>query len=124
MARTPDKFYHVNEKTTPKLSGTLKDNDGVAIPSASITTLTAKVLLASTGATITAEQSVLNTNRGTLHSTSGAFTWKPTIAETSLVTATADREEHDVWITWTYNSGAERGDFLWRMSIPNSAGVS
>ena len=104
----------VNEGTTFKYEATLKDEAGVVIPSADLTTLTLTLYNVATAAIINSQTDtdVLNANNGTVHATSGLFTmiFKP-LDNPIVTTATlaGEYEEHIALFEWTYNAGADAG---------------
>lgn len=65
------------ERTSGDLTFTLKDNLGVAVPLATITSLRVTLYDRSTGTIINSRnnQDVLNANNVTVHATSGLVTW-------------------------------------------------
>lgn len=66
------------ELTSSEYTFTLKDEDGVAIPSASLAALilTLKDVATSTVINLRTAQNVLNADNVTVHATSGLVTWK------------------------------------------------
>lgn len=99
----------VAEQTTCKITGTLKDESGVALALATLDTLTLRLLLKATGAVILATTDIKNVGRGTVHATSGLVTITLTMADNSIVDTTRDLEYHRAQVRWTYSSGAKGG---------------
>ncbi len=111
------------EKTTPKITATIQDENGTAIPAASLTTLTltlynredsAKTIINSRNA-----QNVLNANNVTVDS-NGLITWSVQPLDTAIL-GTASSERHRAVFEWTYNSGAKNGKYIIDMTIKNLA---
>lgn len=97
----------VNEGNIALISGTLTDEAGDAVPLAAIATLTLTLYDADLDSIINSRnaQSILNTNGGTLHATTGAFTLTLSAADNVIVTTReAGRTETHyglVEATWT-----------------------
>ncbi len=101
----------IPEKTTPRLTGVIRDEAGAAIPAASLTTLTLTLYNLDAAQTIINARdavSILNANGGTVDS-SGNMAFPMTAADTALVDATQGEEAHVALIRWTYNAGAKAG---------------
>lgn len=79
-----------------RMTGTLKDAAGVVIPKTSVSTITLTLTDAGSGSVVNSRnaQNALDANGCTLDATSGAFAWTIAAADTTLVDATADAEEH------------------------------
>lgn len=99
------------EKTTLRMTATLVDETGAAIPLAGLTTLTltlynrdsaTKDIINSVSAV-----NVLNTGRGTVHATSGLFTLTLDPNDNTIIDATQDLEWHRALLEGTYNGGAK-----------------
>lgn len=78
----------VNEKNSCKIAGTLLDQDGVAVPLASVSSLTLTLYDRATDGIINSRnaQDIKNANGGTLHATSGAFTLTLSALDNPIVT--------------------------------------
>lgn len=109
------------EKTSPKITATIQDEDDVGIPAASLDTLTltlfnfddtAKTIINSRTA-----QDVLNANNVTVDG-SGNLVWSVQALDTIIV-GTAAYERHRAVFGWTYNSGAKNGKHIIDMTIKN-----
>src|SRR6185312_4273183 len=99
----------VAEQTTSRITGTIVDDAGVAIPASALVTLTL-TLYNRRGPTILNSRdnvSVLNTNGGTVDS-AGKFAMTLDPADNPL-SAGFSSEQHAALFTWTYNSGAATG---------------
>ncbi len=97
---------HVAEGSVLRLTGTLKDEAGTALPLANVSALTVVIYDEATGAVLLAETNVLNANDGTLHATSGA--WSLTIsgaAQLAIQDAASKQERHVALVKWTYTGG-------------------
>lgn len=101
----------VAEKTSLRLTATLVDETGTAIPSSGITALTltlynrdsaTKEIINSVSAV-----NILNVGRGTVHATSGLFTLVLEPADNQIVDNTQDLEWHRALLEGTYASGAK-----------------
>lgn len=103
--------FPANQNSNAKYSCVLKDENGAAIPAASMNTLTLTLTDQATGAVINGRtnQSVLNVNGGTLDS-SGNFAMTFGFADNPIVTAGSVAlgaiERHVALFKYTYNSSA------------------
>lgn len=97
-----------NQGTTQLLTATLSDEAGVAIPTASLTTLKATLYVRATGSIINSrdEQDIKNANDGTYSDGAMTLTLGPL---DSPHTGEAYIEEHVLLLEWTYNAGAKAG---------------
>lgn len=98
----------VAEQTTLKLTASLVDESGTAIPSTALSTLTL-TLYNRDSATQEIVNSVnavniLNTGRGTVHATNGTVTVTLLPADNSIVNTAADLEWHRALIRGTYET--------------------
>lgn len=109
----------IMEKTTPKITATIQDEDGVAISSANLTTLTLTLYNLSDSTIINSRsaQNVLNANNVTVD-TNGLMTWSVQTLDTIIV-GTSKYEEHRAVFEWTYSAGAKNGKYVIDMSIYN-----
>ena len=119
-----DRTDEVHENTTPRLKGTLQDADGNALTLAQVATLKVWLYNRKTGAIINGRdgQNIKNANGGTLHDTSGAFTFQTAVADVAIQDDTQTGEVHITVIRWTYGSGLE-GAYVWALQIDNEVRV-
>ena len=114
------------EKTTPVIKGTLKDENGAAIPAASLTTLTLTLYsMAGIKPIINArqDQNVLNTNNVTVDS-NGLLTWSLQEADTAIqATTIVNLETHRAVFAWGYGT-AKKGRYIIEHTIQNLEKVS
>ena len=114
----PDKIL---EKTSPKITATIQDEDGTGIPAASLDTLTLTLynLDDSSNTIINSRtaQDVLNTNNVTVDS-SGNLVWLVQPLDTIIV-GSKGVEKHRVVFEWTYSSGTKNGKYIIDMDIRN-----
>jgi hypothetical protein len=104
----PDPVFEVDELTTPTYRATVVDDSDppVALPAASLTTLTLSLYVINDDGTITyirQAQNVKNTNNVTV-SALGALVWSIQAADTTLVN-TVPYEHHYAFFRWTWGSG-------------------
>lgn len=100
----------IPEKSTWRYTGVLKDEKAVAIPAASLTTLTLTLYNLETLAIINSLDgiNILNTNRGTVDANGNlAITLHP--ADNLIVDTTKIEETHMMLLQWTYAAGVEAG---------------
>ncbi len=120
---------NIMEGTTPKITATVQDEDGTAIPASSLDTLTLTLYnLDDTDNTIInsrSAQDVLNANNVTVSSL-GALVWSVQEEDTIIVgTDTSDiTERHRAVFTWTYNSTTKTGTHVIDMAIRNLVKVT
>lgn len=99
----------IGERTTSVYSADVQDEDGVAIPGASLSTLTLTLYDQASRQIINGRSavSVLNANGGTVDS-SGNFemVFDP---EDNAFVGTGDQETHVALFRYTYDSGAKAG---------------
>ena len=109
------------EKTSPKITATMQDEEGTGIPAASLTTLTLTLYnLDDSSNTIInsrSDQDVLNANNVTVNS-SGNLVWSVQALDTIIV---GDKgvEKHRAVFEWTYSSGTKNGKHIIDMDIRN-----
>lgn len=111
------------EKTTPKLTAVLQDENGNPIAGSALGTLTLTLYNLNDGPTYTIlnsrdNQNVLNTNNVTVDE-SGNLTWEMQTGDTPLVDAALDIEKHRAVFTWTYNGGTKTGRHVIDMAVKN-----
>ena len=106
----------VKENSTFQYTATLKDETGTVIPLSGVTTFTLTLYDLALGSIINTKDGtdILNANNGTIHATSGLFTWVAKPADNIIVGAGTDilvgkTEEHVALFEWTYNSGLDSG---------------
>jgi hypothetical protein len=94
----------LNTGETGTYTVTLKDEAGVAVPLANVSTITLTLRHRFSGDIINTRsaQDVKNTNNCTFHATSGLFTWYLQPGDTPLTDATRKIDEHLGLITITY----------------------
>ncbi len=120
--------YDVLEKTTPAYTATVKDDAGVALPAASLTTLTLTLYVINADGTTTIvnsrnAQNVLNVNNVTVD-TNGLVTWSVQVADTTFVDATLPFERHIARFDWTWSSGSKTGRHEVVLNVQNLTLVS
>jgi hypothetical protein len=112
---------NIMEGTTPKITATIQDEDGSAIDTADITTLTLNLYnLDDTDNTIInsrSDQDVHNTNNVTV-SSAGALVWSVQALDTIMVGSDLV-ERHRAVFKWTYSSGTKTGSYVIDMAIRN-----
>ena len=101
----------VAERTTLRLTATLLDDAGAAVPSAGLPALTL-TLYSRDSATLAIVNSVstvniLNSGRGTVHTSSGLLTVVLDPADNQILDNTVDQEWHRALIEGTYAGGAK-----------------
>lgn len=107
------------ERTTQKIQFTIKDEAGVAIPAASLSTCTLKLYDAATQAAIgTATRDVLTSvdAAGLLALTLGA-------ADSPILNDDLVVEVHVALFEWTYNGVIGRGQFVALLGVVNASKV-
>lgn len=79
-----------------QFSGTIRDATNTVVPKASVSSFVLTLTDAATGSVVNSRsaQSVLDVNGGTMGATDGGFSWTFGTADSALVTAAADVEEH------------------------------
>ena len=101
--------FRVNEKTSARYACVIKDENEVAIPAASLTTLTLTLYDQTSDGIINSRsaQNVLNANGVTVDS-SGNLVWVLDPADNLIVGTTVPQnsyERHVALFTYTYNAG-------------------
>ncbi|MEK7328029.1 MAG: hypothetical protein AAB217_22530 [Chloroflexota bacterium] len=101
----------IAERTSLRLTATLLDETGAAIPSAGLSTL--KLTLYNRDSltkeiinTVT-QVNILNTGRGTVHASSGLLTLTLDPADNQIIDDTQDQEWHRALIEGTYAAGVK-----------------
>lgn len=103
--------FEVLEQTTPRYTAQILDDTGVALPAASLSTLTLSLYtLDSTGTAVYIRnaQNVLNANNVTVD-TNGNIVWSVQVADTTLANTALDFERHIALWTWTWSGGLKTG---------------
>ena len=118
----------IPERTTQKFTAVIKDENGAAIPAASLTTLTLTLYAldgAQAGTVINSvdDMNILNANRGTVDG-SGNLTLLFVPNDMAILDATLLEERHVALIEWTYASGAKSGRHEIQFRVKNLDKVS
>jgi hypothetical protein len=112
----------IYEETTSKITATLKDEDDVAVPASSLTTLTLTLFSISGDAypiiNSREGQDVKNDNNVTVDE-DGLVTWSVQPEDTVIENSNLSTEDHRAVFEWTYNSGAKNGKYIIDMTIRN-----
>lgn len=122
-------FPSIPERTTQKFSVTLKDENGVAIPGASLTTCTLTLYSKGVlGAPRSAWPLAVVNGREDLDvkanvDPSGVLTFIFAPDDNAILDDSLDVEVHGALVEWTYNAGASRGQFEADVPVRNSAKV-
>lgn len=113
-------IFPVPERATQKFTATVKDENGAAIPGASLTTLTLTLYETTTQQIINGRdaQNVLNANGVTVDS-AGLLTWVMAPLDNQHL-GLARPELHVALFEWTYDSGNKRGQHEVGFSIIDS----
>lgn len=98
------------EGTRRVVTMTVRDTDGVAIPLASMTTITLTLKKSGNPINERDAQSILNANGGTYHATSGLLSIVLTPDDNIMVGA-GDVERHSALVEFTYASGQKEDSF-------------
>jgi hypothetical protein len=116
--------FPVAEKTTQKYTATIKDENGTAIPAASLTTLTLTLYEQTTQTIINSrnQQNVLNL-QGVTVDAQGLLTWVMTPADNAHL-GVAQKEQHVALFEFTYAAGAKRGQAEVLFEVTNTARVT
>ena len=115
-----------DEKKTAKITATLNDEDGDALALANVDTLILTLYEEATETIINSRSGsdIKNTDGGTLHATSGAFTLTLAPDDMAIVQTDRNKEWHVALIEWTYNSGADDGGKEIAFQVQNLVKVS
>lgn len=105
----------VREKCTAVYTATIKDENGVALASASLTTLTLTLYDQASGTIINSRdaQDILNTHNVTV-SALGVLVWTMQPADNAIVgtsVAAGYRERHVALFQWTWSAGTKAGKY-------------
>jgi len=118
--------FSVLEKTTQLFTGNFVDETGVAIPAASLSTLTLTLYDVVSGTKINSRnvQNVLNANNVTV-SSSGGLTWTMQPADNPIISTALPNELHVALWEWTYGAGGTKaGKHETGFSIKNLTNVT
>lgn len=115
--------YDVLEKTTPRYSAVVLDDQGNPLPVASLTTLTLTLYVVNADGTTTIvngrnAQSVLNVNNVTVDSL-GNVIWTVQPADLTFVDPTLAFERHIALWQWTWSSGSKAGKHEVVLNVQN-----
>lgn len=101
----------INEGSTVYLTGEILDHLLVPLPATAVFSLKVWITDRKTGTIINSRNGVdiKNANDGTLHATSGAWTFKLGAADSAIVNTADPYERHRVFVEWSYNAGADKG---------------
>lgn len=108
----PSFAIRVNEKSTFLWTGTLKNENGVALGPSDLVTLICTLYDEDTGTIINSrnQQNILNLNNFTLTTASSAnISWDSPMADQLIVDDTKETEVHIAKIEWTFGSGGAFG---------------
>lgn len=113
----------ITEGSTVYLTGTLTDHLGVVVPSAALASLKVWITDLKTGTVINSRNgtSILNVNGGTVHATTGAWTFKLGAADSAIVNTADPYERHRVLVQWEYNGAVDRGSMEFILPYRNMA---
>jgi len=111
------------EKTTPKLTAVLKDEDGNPIADTDLVALELTLYSMEDPPTHTiinsrSAQDVLNKDNVTVDG-SGNLTWEVQAEDTAILDGSRTKERHRAVFDWTYNAGAKRGRHIIDMTVRN-----
>lgn len=108
----PSFVIRVNEGSTFEWTGTMKDENGLALAPTDLASLTCTLYDEDTGQIINSRnsQNVLNANNFTLSSASSAnISWDSPMADNPIIDDAKETEVHIALIRWTYGTGAAFG---------------
>lgn len=123
--------FRVNERTTPRYTATIKDEQGVAVPGTALTALTLTYYNLATGTIINSrnDQNVLGTVspvNGVQVSEAGVLTWdlaELDVAIQSTSVPVGGTERHVALFSWTFGA-ARRGRTEEYFDVVNLAKVA
>jgi hypothetical protein len=115
----------VVEKGTARITGTLVDESGNALPAAQVQTLTCTLYDRESGGILGGRnaQNILNVNGGTLDS-SGNFVLELKNLDHAILDAARQFELHVALVQWTYATGTKPGRQEFRIAVRNLRKVS
>ena len=116
------------EKTTPRYTFTITDDELNPLPAASLTTLTLTLYVINADGTVTIlnsrnAQNVLNANNVTI-SAQGLGVWSVQVLDTTMVVATLPFETRIALWQWTWSAGAKAGKHELNLVVKNLSQVS
>jgi|WetSurMetagenome_2_1015567.scaffolds.fasta_scaffold1151079_1 hypothetical protein len=113
----------ITEGSTVYLTGTITDHLGAPVPVAALFALKAWITDLKTGTVINARNgaSILNANGGTVHATTGAWTFKLGALDSAIVNTADPYERHRVLVEWGYNAGVDAGSMEFILPYRNLA---
>ena len=114
----------IPEETTQKLAFRVLDEDEVAIPGASLLSLTVTLFTADTETIINTrnDTDILGANGGTVPDANGDGNWIMTPADNAIING-AKFEDHIALLEWTYGTGPKQGRQPIRLRVVNLAKV-
>jgi len=115
--------YQVNEGSSAKLTGVLKDQAGNLLGSAGVASLTAELYDKNTDTSIFGVKDILNVNGGELDSVGNfAYTFAP--SDNAIVTAgVRGYERHILLVEWSYDGGSKAGKQEFEVAVKNLSHV-
>lgn len=121
------KIFSVREKTTVKYTAVIKDENGTAIPAASLSALTLTLYnMGSTARDIInsrTAQNVLNANNVTVD-TDGIITWTMQPDDNQIIDANKKTERHRALFIFTWDAGSKKGTHTVDFDVENLEKVS
>jgi hypothetical protein len=99
---------HIDERTTQRITATMKDEAGAVLPAASVTACTFTLYVLGSLAIINSRDDVniLNANGGTWGA-AGEFALELVPADNAIADAALSYEDHVALIEWTYTGGKQ-----------------
>ncbi len=97
---------HYSEKSTPKITGVIRDTGGIALPGSLINTLTLTLYDELTDSLLggrSAQQNILGINGGSVGE-DGLLSLQLTASDMTIQTPSRVREVHVALIEWVYNT--------------------
>jgi len=110
MAAKRISLVEVWEGTRRVVNMTVRDTDGVVIPLSAMTTITFTLKKGGDPINDRDAQSILNTNGGTYHATSGLLSIVLT-PEDNIMVGTGEVERHPALVEFTYAGGSKADSF-------------
>ncbi len=114
----------IPESTTQKLAYRVLDEDEIAIPGASLLTLTVTLFTADTETIINARSGtdILGANGGSVPDANGDGNWVMAPADNAIING-KQYEDHIALFEWTYGTGPKQGRQPVRLRVANLAKV-
>jgi len=115
----------LKERSTHVYTATIKDENSVVVPAASLNTMTLTLYAERTGTIINSrsQQNILNANNVTI-SSGGVLVWTMQPADNAIVNSALSVEPHIALFEWTYSSGTKYGKHQIRLMVENYTKVS